>query len=204
MKILIVANGCIKNTEWYKPMIEGCGKVIAADGGADNCIKLGIIPDYIIGDMDSITAEAKKKFSASKIIEDKDQDKTDLQLAIRLAESLRPENITVIGATGERLDHTIGNVLSLADSESDIMIIDENNEVYSVNDSIEIHGRKGDIVSVIAVSEVSGLAYEGLRWELKNKDVHSGWMGVCNEMNGDSAKISVTSGKIIVIKSRDG
>lgn len=203
MRLLIVANGIIKDAGFYNPFTEEAGIVIAADGGADNCMKLGIVPDYIIGDMDSITEKAMKAFSRAKIIHDPDQDKTDLQKAVKLANSLKPEKITIIGAIGERMDHTIANVFCLAGAVAESEIIDENNEIRVVEDSIGISGNKGDIVSVLSLSEVKGLTYEGLKWAVKDMDVPSGWTGVCNEMSGRKAKIYMSSGKIIVIKSRD-
>jgi len=62
MNILIVANGTIKNRNFYKKIIKKASIIIAADGGADNCIKLGISPNYVIGDLDSISNKAKEKF----------------------------------------------------------------------------------------------------------------------------------------------
>jgi thiamine pyrophosphokinase len=205
MRLLIVANGCIKNAEWYSSITSEADKVIAADGGADNCMKLGIVPDYVIGDMDSISVKARKLFGdKSEFTPDPDQDRTDLQKAVELANSLKPDKITIIGAIGERMDHTIANVFCLAGVVAESEIIDENNEIHVVEDSIEISGNKGDIVSVLSLSEVKGLTYEGLKWAVKDMDVPSGWTGVCNEMSGRKAKIYMSSGKIIVIKARDG
>jgi thiamine pyrophosphokinase len=205
MKLLIVANGIVKDTGWYKSVTKGFDKIIAADGGADNCMKLGIAPDYIIGDMDSISEKARKAFgSRCELIHDPDQEKTDMQKAVGLANSLRPDKITVIGAVGERMDHTIANVFCLADTNAQSEILDEHNEIRVVEDEIEISGRKGDVVSVLSVSEVRGLGYEGLKWTVKDPDVPPGWTGLCNEMTGRKARIFISSGKIIVIKARDG
>lgn len=204
MRLLIVSNGTIENPEWYSPMAGDFDKIIAADGGADNCMKLNIVPDFIIGDMDSISENAKRAFEGrSEIIHDPDQDKTDLQLAVRLANSLKPERIRIIGAIGRRMDHTISNIMALTETEAESEIVDENNIVRVVEDSLEITGRKGDIVSVVALSDVKGLSYEGLKWEVKNRNLPSGWTGICNEMTGVNAKVTLRGGKIVVIKAKD-
>lgn len=196
MKILIVANGTIKN--WPKLEID---RVIAADGGADHCIKFDVEPYRVVGDLDSISKRAKKKFK-DIIIQNMDQNFTDLQKAIRIAQSLKPSEVTVIGAIGHRLDHTIGNIIAL-DNVDNSKIIDEHNEIYLIKDNIELTGKKGDIVSIIAITDVTGLTYEGLKWKVKNKNVSSGWSGTCNEMKNNHCKISLKGGKIIVIKARD-
>lgn len=204
MEVLIVANGKIRNAGWYRPLIKESRTVIAADGGADNCIKLGITPDYIIGDMDSISKGALKKFEGrSKIIRDNDQDRTDLQLAIGLANSLKAMKITIIGAIGDRMDHTMANALSMTEAKSEVKIVDEFNEIRIAEKGIELSGEKDDIVSVIALSGLKGMTYEGLRWKVKNADFPAGWIGICNRMTRKKARISLSSGKILVIRARE-
>ena len=204
MNLLIVANGDVNNISWYDFIIKEADQVIAVDGGADNCIKLGVTPDYIIGDLDSISLEAKTKFEKkSRLIYDGDQNKTDMQLAINLSNSLKPEKIIFTGTIGNRIDHTIANIFSLAHAKADSKIVDEYNEVYFVKKNLELSGKKGDLVSILSVSDVQGLTYEGLKWNLNKADVPSGWIGICNEMIEEKAKISLAYGKIIVIKPRD-
>ncbi len=65
MNTLIVANGTLGTKSFYRPLLKNMQYVIAADGGADNCLKLGITPDKIIGDMDSISHKAKKNLHPS-------------------------------------------------------------------------------------------------------------------------------------------
>ena len=199
MDMLIVANGTIKDRNFYRKIIKKARIVIAADGGADNCIKLGISPDYVIGDLDSISSKSKKKFK-KVIMYDTDQNTTDLEKAISLAKKLGCKNLAVIGATGSRLDHTLSNITTLFKTKIPSRIIDESNEIFAVGKEIEIKGKKGDIVSVIPLSNVEGLAYDGLKWNVKNKHIDAGWTGVSNVMTGNKATISVKSGKIIVIK----
>lgn len=202
MNVLIVANGNIINKSFYKKLIKNAGKIIAADGGADNCIKLGIRPDYVIGDFDSISKEARKKFR-NILIHDNSQDNTDLEKAIALAKKLKCTRLTIIGAIGSRIDHTISNIVSLLKINVPAEIFDETNSISVAEKEIELEGKKDDIVSVIPMSKVTGLSYKGLRWKLKNKNVDTGWIGISNRMTGSKATIKLKSGKIIVIKSRD-
>ena len=200
MTVLVVANGRIGLTDFYADVVDSADVVIAADGGADNCIKLGAEPDRVVGDMDSISDQARNKF-ADKLKPDDDQNATDLTKALRLAESLKADEIVIIGAIGKRIDHTLANILSLQNVTADVRIIDEHNEIFVVDDEIELDGQKGDIVSVFALSDVKGLRYKGLRWDVKDEDVKAGWSGSSNEMTGASATISLKHGKLVVVKA---
>lgn len=201
MDILIVANGTIRNKSFYRNIIKKADKIIAADGGADNCIKIGITPDYVIGDFDSISKKTKSRFKGI-LIHDKSQDRTDLEKAISLAKKLKCTKLTIIGAIGSRIDHTISNIISLLNTSVPSEILDETNNVFVVEKEIKLTGKKGDIVSVIPISNVRGLYYKGLKWNPKSKNVGTGWIGVSNRMISNKATIKLKSGKIIVIKSR--
>ena len=202
MEILIVANGTVKNRNFYKKTIKKADIIVAADGGADNCIKLGISPDYVVGDLDSISDKAKEKFKKNTI-HDKDQNTTDLEKAINLAKKFKCKNLTIIGAIGSRMDHTISNIMALFKTKNPSKIIDESNEIFAVEKETEIRGKKGDIVSIIPVSRVEGLACHGLKWNVKNKNVDAGWTGTSNIMTGSKANVKLKSGKIIIIKAKE-
>ncbi|HBU06456.1 MAG TPA: thiamine diphosphokinase [Candidatus Magasanikbacteria bacterium] len=208
MKILIVANGEIKNFGFYKDLIDKFDLVICADGGANFCHGLKIIPDYIIGDFDSvdkILLEELKNNYKTKVIYDPDQDKTDLELAIKLAESFNPDEINIIGAIGDRMDHTLANIICLDQVNRKIKtkIINEKNEIELIEDFCEIKGERGEIVSVIPLNLVTGLTYTGLKYGVKDKQVNLGWLGVCNRLSDEKASINLQSGKVLIIRSKN-
>ena len=169
---------------------------------------MGIIPDYIIGDLDSISKSAIsyfKKLGKTKIIENKDQDKTDLELAILLAETLDPNEINILGAIGNRIDHTLANIFCLNKIRSDIktQIIDDKNIIELVEKPIDIIGDKDDIVSIIPLTDISGLSYDGMKWLVSDKDTKFGWFGISNRLTDNKSNISFSKGKILVIRVRD-
>ena len=204
MKVAIIANGNVNDKKFHLSLLKEVDKIICADGGADNAFKLGITPDLIIGDFDSVKSIAKFK-GKCEIIEDKDQDKTDTFLAIEEALKLNPDEIIFLGVIGTRFDHTLTNILELVKLKENIKarIIDEHNEIELVTDSIKISGKKGNIVSVIPLTDVTGLTYSGLHWEVTDKEVSLGWSGSSNVMSENNATISLKTGKILVIKARD-
>ena len=207
-KIAIIANGTMSNTYFYQEYVKDASIIICADGGANNAYKMNIIPDYIIGDLDSIdstTTTYFKKNHKTKIINDQNQEKTDLELAISLAESLHPDEIFIFGAIGDRIDHTLANILCLIKINPEIKakIIDEKNILELIDKSSEIKGSAEDIISVIPLTQIVGLSYEGMKWPVSNKNTKFGWFGLSNRFTKRKAKISFSKGKLLIIKVRE-
>ena len=205
MKILILVNGKVKNHNWLQNKLQAADVLICADGGANFCIKAKTIPDYVIGDMDSIDKKLLSELennNKTKVIVDKDQNKTDLQLAIELANDLKPDRIELLGVVGDRLDHTLGNLwcLDKVDKNIQVRALGNNCEISLVQDSLELEGKKGEVVSVIPLTDIEGLTYKGLKWGLADFACSWGWLGVCNKMEKQKATISIKKGKILVIK----
>ena len=207
--IVIICNGTLNDENFHKSLLGQADLVICADGGANNAGKLDVVPDYVIGDMDSAEKDILEKLSKkhnSKIIIDHNQDKTDTELAIELAESFNPKEIMLLCAIGTRIDHTIANILCLDRIKKGInaRIIDNKNEIILMDSSsLEFFGKKGDIISIIPLTDVKGLTYEGLKWGLDDKNVKFNWFGICNQLTSQKGSISVKKGKLVIIKAKD-
>lgn len=114
MNACIFANGELD----FKPALANnsgdclsCDCIIAADGGARHCLNLGIRPDLIIGDMDSIDPDTESTYSGIvKIPFRREKDKTDSEYAIIEALKFNYSHMTIFGGIGGRIDHTIGNL----------------------------------------------------------------------------------------------
>jgi thiamine pyrophosphokinase len=207
-KIIIIANGTIKNLNFHKKILKDADLIICADGGAISAKKMDIIPDYIIGDFDSVnqsTIDFYKKKGKTEIIEDNNQYKTDLELALELAETLEPNEILILGAIGDRIDHTLANILCLTNIKTNVktQLIDDKNTMELVDRSIDITGEKDDIISVVPLTDLMGLTYNGLKWIVSNKDTKFGWFGISNKMSKNYAKIRLKKGKFLLIKIRE-
>jgi thiamine pyrophosphokinase len=206
-KIAIIANGSVNNHNMHKEMLKQFNIIICADGGANISRTLEITPNYIIGDMDSIhdsNLTYFKEKNKTKIIKDLNQNKTDLELAISLAQSLDPSEIIIFGAIGNRIDHTLSNILCLIKIKKHIksMIVDDKNTIELIDKNTEIIEGKNDLISVIPLSDVSKLNYTGLKWNVNNINTKSGWFGISNEILEEKATINFSSGKILLIRVR--
>jgi thiamine pyrophosphokinase len=211
MKCVIIANGCFSLTEQIQTFFDRADKIICADGGARHLRDLNIMPDILIGDFDSIDQGDKDLFEkqGTKTIQfPSKKDQTDSELCIKWAVENGGTDLTLIGVTGTRLDHSLSNIFHLkqmADKGITGRILDEHNEIYLVTDTLEVHGRKNDFLSLVPITEtVTGVTLRGLLYPLFNATLPMGSsLGVSNQFASDSAVVTINSGMLLVIKSID-
>ena len=168
------------------------------------------MPSIIIGDLDSLTPEERRRLKAQPVEiqqHSRDKDETDLELALHYAYTSGYRKILVVGALGGRLDQTLGNLSLLTNPEFamlDICMDDGVEETFITRDRCELHGRPGDIVSLIPWNgEVRGVCTEGLHWPLRDETLFPDkTRGISNEMENEIAAISQKSGLLLVIHHR--
>ena len=171
MRAVIIANGPLTQ----EPKFSSDDLLIAADGGARHCLELGLSPQVVIGDMDSLTAvEIKSLESAgSQIIRHPARkDFTDLELALSYAVERGADPVLVYAALGARWDQTLANLLLPAAKEfasTRIRLVDGAQEIQLLRggELLEITGSPGDTVSLVpVVGDASGITTEGLEYAL--------------------------------------
>ncbi|WP_195250799.1 thiamine diphosphokinase [Romboutsia sp. 1001713B170207_170306_H8] len=212
MKVCIVLNGEIKDYNKTKFIIENekYDFIICADGGANHLYNMGVIPDYIIGDLDSAKSDIvdyyrKKNVSFKKFPAKKDE--TDSEICIFLAQNLNAKEIDFIGALGGRIDHTIANInLLYYIKEKGIKprILSEDEEInILINEQVIINGNKGDLISVIPINgDANGVTLENLEYPLVNHNMkYSVPLGISNVMLDNNCKVSVNQGTLLIIKN---
>lgn len=197
-RAVIIGNGNVQDYNYLKNKICDTDFIICADGGYNHAVKMGIEPDVLIGDFDSAI---NYETVADRIEYPKKKDFTDGELAVMYAKERGFDNIVLTAMTGDRLDHTIADILLLAKCKNG-MLIDDNNEIYLLRDEIEISGRKGQIISVIPISlDTEGVATSGLEYPLCDETLYfASSRGVSNVMIEDKCKISIKKGMALVIK----
>ena len=186
--------------------------IIAADSGAEYAASLGLKPDVILGDLDSVSAETLEHFKneGCPVKEFRpEKDETDFDIALKEAISLNPEKITILGATGTRLDHTFTTffcIMRMLETGVDCEIIDPNNRIYFRNIDFVIRKKEqyGNFVSLVPVTESVILSIKGMKYPLENKKVFRG-ESLCqsNEIVNEKADISVSDGTVAVFESMD-
>ncbi len=210
MRALIVASGSISN-DIIQKNLKPNDIIICCDGGSKYLFEEGIIPHYIIGDLDSSIPQIIQFFETKNVVFKKFQtkkDETDMELCIDFAISLGVTEIIILGATGTRLDHTLTNInllIKAEDANVKATIVDNNNEINITSNHIDIEGEKGDLVSLIPITtSVEGINTTGLDYALKNATMYIGKsLGVSNVMKNSKASVSIKNGYLLIIKSND-
>jgi thiamine pyrophosphokinase len=183
--------------------------VIAADGGTVHCQRLGIIPDVVIGDFDSLDEPellAAQKDGAQLIRHPARKDFTDLELALRYAVERGAQEILVLGALGNRWDQSLANLLlPAADSLAsvNITLLDWPQEIRLVRPgrSLEIQGNPGDTVSLIPLGiQPLGITTQGLEYPLDNETLEfGGTRGISNVLLRETASVTLKEGLLLCV-----
>ena len=207
-RAILFANGEPTDADAIRSFIRTDDVIICADGGSRHALALGLNPDLVIGDLDSIAPDdlrALQRLGCPIERHPVDKDATDLELALLAAQRLGAAEVMLVAALGGRLDQTLGNLMLMANpsfADLHLTLVDGRQIVNVVRDQITISGSAGDTVSALALSPVvEGLTYHtGLRWPLHNATLPFGsTRGISNEMTGDTAHISLRSGILLVI-----
>jgi len=204
-RILIFANGELPSLEAARRLLQTDDFVICADGGTRHALALGLTPNTIIGDMDSLPASFDPSTFKGEIIRfPADKNETDLELAIEHALGLKSNEIIVIAALGGRYDQALGNLSLISDSRLstiNVRLADGVEEIFFCRDQATVKGGLGDIVSLIPWGgEVSGVETENLKWPLKNETLYPyKTRGISNEMLGEAASVKIKSGLLLIV-----
>ena len=206
MRYLIVCGGKIdKEFGLNEIKTDGIDAIIAADSGMDFLYENGVTPDIIVGDFDSATTKGQTEIHRLNPI----KDDTDTEYAIRLAISEGARSIVLLGATGSRIDHVLGNISLLGiglESKADISIIDTNNRIRMADKpvTIEKSAQYGRFVSLIAVTDDNEVSLRGFKYPVTDYSFdRSTSLGISNEIIDDHAVIDIHRGKFIIIESKD-
>lgn len=208
-KIAVLANG-EWNSEWGKQVLKEVDFLICADGGANYAALSGRLPDLLIGDLDSISAENLSQCEATGCVIERyacEKDETDLELAlVRAAKQaclIGEQDIWLYGATGRRIDHFLGNLallLAYARKGYRIHLVDPEHEMWIIRDREEITASLGQTISLIALSEKAVITTEGLYYPLKREALfQESPRGVSNVFLGEKAVIQVHEGWVLVV-----
>ena len=206
MRAVIIGAGAVLSYSFYKKLDFSNDFIICADGGYDHCEKMGLSPNLILGDFDSVKLDLP--ISVETLTFPKEKDETDAFIATRIAVERGFKSIIYLGCLGNRLDHTLSNITMLkfcVDRGVFAEIIDENNCAFLINKNCHISGKAGDTISLLPMfGDAFGISSKGLYYPLNNESLESGTSrGISNVFMGDTAHIDIERGYLLCIISRD-
>lgn len=210
-RILIFANGDLHDLNKARLLLRPGDFIVCADGGTRHALALGVKPNFVIGDMDSIESDLFQQLRESAVeieLFPRDKNETDLELAINKALELDPGEMIVVAALGGRTDQSLANVSLLSDSrlsKHKVRFDDGVEEIFFCRDQVHVQGRSGDIVSLIPWGgPVRGIQTENLKWRLDKETLYPDkTRGISNEMLSEAAAVRIDSGLLLVIHTRN-
>lgn len=215
MDTVLICGGCIEEA-FARKVLERIHPdcIIGIDRGLNFCYKNQIVPQYILGDFDSIDSEILHYYEAQQEIPVKrykpEKDATDTRIGLELALKLKSSRIFILGATGGRLDHYMGNLQSLIVpclEGAEAWILDSQNAVTVLRKRTEIRKEEqfGKYISFFSMGDkVDGLTLTGFKYPLKDYTmVNSDGIGVSNEIKEETAVVDFRQGLVLMIMSKD-
>lgn len=183
--------------------------VIAADSGLDLAYRLGVTVDVLIGDLDSVSAEALARAKTEGVLVERhprDKNETDLELAFRVAMAEGAESVVVVGGRGGRFDHYLANALFIATRTGiDVEWRIGSACVYRVNGRLQLTTTPGATVSLLPIGgPARGIHTTGLRWKLSGDTLDPGsTRGMSNASVAADVTVQVDEGNLLVVVPRE-
>lgn len=196
---VIVANGRYPHHPIPLSVIKYAPYIVCCDGAVNRFIEAGGFPDAIVGDCDSISEENRIRF-ADRLYPNTEQETNDLTKAVQFCVENGRRSITIVGGTGMREDHTIGNISLLADYEAiaNVKMLTNYGIFTPVSSKTTFKSFAGEKVSLFTIGQ-KPVTTTGLKYPIRNRILTNWWQGTLNESLGDSFTIE-TRGKIIIFQ----
>jgi thiamine pyrophosphokinase len=196
---IIVADGTFPQHEIPLGYLKNAARIICCDGSAQNLVLAGYIPDAIVGDMDSLTEDLKNRF-ADRLFPDENQSTNDLTKAVEWCKEMNYNDIVIVGATGKREDHTIGNISLLADyaENMNVKMVTDTGIFIPFLKSCNVPSFQNQQVSIFSINPETEISSKGLKFPLKNLKINSWWVATLNEALGDNFSLEFIGGRVIV------
>jgi thiamine pyrophosphokinase len=199
MKTVILANGNFPTHEIPLRQLEEADLIVCCDGAVEKLAAHGMTPGAIVGDIDSMLPELRQKYN-SIIFHDPDQETNDLTKAVRLCVSRGIKEVVILGATGLREDHTLGNISLLIDYSRllNATMLTDTGSFRTFDHNVTISSIPGQQVSLFSIDPGLAITSDGLRYPLDKLRLCSWWRGTLNEASGDHFRLEFEKGQVIV------
>ncbi len=206
-RAVIFANGELSDPDAARRAIRTDDVLIACDGGLRHIFNLELTPHILIGDLDSAPSELVQ-IARGRGVEiltyEARKDKTDLELALDIANDRGLQDVLLFGALGGRLDHALTNILLPSHASrrgGNIRAIESGYDLAWFDDRIDINGRAGDLVTMLSLTDhATGIETTGLEYQLQNGSIDRGSsVGVSNVMTSARASIALKQGYLLLI-----
>ncbi|MDR0419316.1 MAG: thiamine diphosphokinase [Prevotellaceae bacterium] len=200
-RTVILANGEFPKHSVALSFLDNAERIICCDGATQSLLNYGLKPTMIVGDLDSLTDELAERFS-DRLLKENEQESNDLTKAVNYCVSMGFKDITILGATGKREDHTLGNISLLADytDMANVQMITDYGVFNAIRQTTEFESFVGQQISIFCVEQLVKISTIKLKYPLPNKAIPAWWMGTLNEALEDTFGLEFSKGKFMVFR----
>ena len=199
---LLLTGGCGPRRADLEPFLAAVGPIVAADSGYDLALALGLRPDLIVGDMDSVRAARLPERRVRRYPRDKEH--TDTELGLRALAEFGCDRVVIAGGGGGRLDHLLFIAALFERDTAPLCWITAREHVEAIRGAAAVRGCVGQTVSFLPLSQGAAIKRsEGLRWPLDGLRWRPGGGGVSNVITASPMRVTVAEGALLMIRSFD-
>ena len=198
---VILANGSFPVHSTPLDFLRTAKRIICCDGAANKLLLDDVVPNFIIGDLDSVYDEIKNIY-APIIIHQPEQETNDLTKAVHFCIENNWKEITILGATGKREDHTLGNLSLLTDyaEKANVQMLTDYGVFNPLLKTATLESYRGEQVSIFSLHPDTLFTFHNLVYQVENRKLTSWWQGTLNEAESDSFTIEFDNGKVLVFR----
>jgi thiamine pyrophosphokinase len=199
---VILANGKFPEHKIPLDYLKKAVRIICCDGAAESLLDFGLEPFAIVGDCDSLSPRIIDKYK-DKIFRDKEQETNDLTKSVKWCSERGYNDIIILGATGQREDHTLGNISLLVEyaRKLNVIMVTDTGVFHPALKSSRFKSFRGQQVSVFSTDPTTEITSSGLLYPLTRRKLRNWWEATLNEATGDFIKLDFTAGQVIVFQS---
>lgn len=199
--IVIVGNGEAPQGKIPLLFLQRARTIVCCDGALDKLQHIGVQPDIVIGDCDSLSDEAWTKFK-DIIIEDPDEECNDLQKALKYCIEQKLGPVAVLGASGLRDDHQLANlsILNMYAERMELIMVSNYGIFSFIDKDTTFASVSGQEVSVFSFDGQAVFSFEGLQYPVHNRRFTQLWEGSLNKAVGERFTVKISGGKGLVFR----
>jgi thiamine pyrophosphokinase len=201
-KTVVLANGVFPTHATPLAALRSAVRIVCCDGAADKLGASGLSPLWVVGDLDSLSKAARTRYH-DRLVNVCEQETNDLSKAFRFCLSHGWNDLVILGATGLREDHTLGNLSLLADfaSEAKVLLLTDTGWFTPLTVSARLPACAGQQVSVFSFDPVTAVHGEGLKFPLDGLRLARWWQAALNEACGDTVSLVFKGGPLLVFQT---
>ena len=199
-KVVILANGLFPTAQQGMDLLKAADQLICCDGAADKLIAKGMLPHVIVGDMDSLSVVVREQYK-SIIIQSDDQESNDLTKAVHYCIEKGYSSVSILGATGMREDHTLGNISLMLEyyPRIEVQIISDYGIFFLVRSGEQVRSMVGEKISFFSIDNRVCVSSTGLLYQLNDLQLSNWYRATLNEATADQFTLNFESNLPMIV-----